>query len=303
MTLLFLGRGNSFFSPLNNTSCFCIEHEGEYILFDIGIGAYRNFLTLGLNPDRIKAIFISQTHYDHIAGLLEYYNNRRRLFRAMTYIMDPEALNRLVTTFIQERPITEVTRVMPGDTIAIDIGTRTFNIDILKVVHTESSIGFKITIVEANPSFKGFINIRRTLALGVNMREGRWLPQEAFQSSQLRFQKVDYNTESFLIPGNRVTIGLLYDGFTHLAISELMPVDILVIGATWGGQIEPYRSNDHSSVQNIFSELSPHLDSLRCVFLVHLPAVEEDRLEILNQSRSYFQFSMIPSITDRYYIG
>lgn len=59
----------------SSMSCFLMQTEGEYILFDAGLGAPFSQLLpylaeLGLSPEDIPYIYITHMHGDHIGGLI-----------------------------------------------------------------------------------------------------------------------------------------------------------------------------------------------------------------------------------------
>ena len=56
-------------------STFLVQTNGDYILFDAGLGAFGGQLlnrleSLGVSPDSIKSIYLTHFHVDHIAGLI-----------------------------------------------------------------------------------------------------------------------------------------------------------------------------------------------------------------------------------------
>lgn len=60
----------------SSMSCFLMQTEGEYILFDAGLGAPFSQLLprlaeLGLSPEDIPYIYITHMHGDHIGGLIQ----------------------------------------------------------------------------------------------------------------------------------------------------------------------------------------------------------------------------------------
>jgi len=78
---LFSDASDSLFESLNmpagipaTVSTFLVQTNGDYILFDAGLGAFGGQLlnrleSLGVSPDSIKSIYLTHFHVDHIAGL------------------------------------------------------------------------------------------------------------------------------------------------------------------------------------------------------------------------------------------
>jgi len=79
---LFSDASDSLFESLNmpagipaTVSTFLVQTNGDYILFDAGLGAFGGQLlnrleSLGVSPDSIKSIYLTHFHVDHIAGLI-----------------------------------------------------------------------------------------------------------------------------------------------------------------------------------------------------------------------------------------
>ena len=69
--LIFLGTGNAAVKKCYNT-CFAVETDGKYFLVDAG-GGNRILAQLensGIAVDRVRHIFLSHAHSDHILGVV-----------------------------------------------------------------------------------------------------------------------------------------------------------------------------------------------------------------------------------------
>ena len=79
---LFSDASDSLYNSINmpdgipaSVSTFLAKVDGQYILFDAGLGAFggqmmKRFEALGVNPDSIGLIYLTHFHADHIAGLI-----------------------------------------------------------------------------------------------------------------------------------------------------------------------------------------------------------------------------------------
>lgn len=80
---LFSDASDSLYNSLNmpdgipaSVSTFLVKVDGQYILFDAGLGASmggqmaKRLEALGVNPDSIGLIYLTHFHVDHIAGLV-----------------------------------------------------------------------------------------------------------------------------------------------------------------------------------------------------------------------------------------
>ena len=69
MKLYTLGTSHGATEENRSCSINLLEVEGSYYLFDSGGDAEAKIKNLGIDPGKVKAIFISHMHIDHVAGL------------------------------------------------------------------------------------------------------------------------------------------------------------------------------------------------------------------------------------------
>ena len=70
MEVTILGMMGAMPTIQSNTACYVLKIEDEYLMFDCGEGTARELLNTDINHNKIRTIFISHMHYDHIGGLL-----------------------------------------------------------------------------------------------------------------------------------------------------------------------------------------------------------------------------------------
>lgn len=80
---LFSDASDSLYNSLNladgipaSVSTFLMKADGEYVLFDAGLGDFggqmaNHLKELNVNPDDIKLIYLTHLHVDHISGLVK----------------------------------------------------------------------------------------------------------------------------------------------------------------------------------------------------------------------------------------
>jgi len=98
--IFLLGSGG----PLNNntrvTSSIAVIGDGEFILFDVGPGTFRNADVMRLPIANLSAIFLTHFHSDHIgdlgeANMLSWVNGRKKPLE----VFGPEGVERVVNGF------------------------------------------------------------------------------------------------------------------------------------------------------------------------------------------------------------
>lgn len=67
--LIFLGTGSAVPTPHRNLSGVALQRKGEIFLFDCGEGTQMQFRRAGLRPGKLRYVFISHFHGDHLFGL------------------------------------------------------------------------------------------------------------------------------------------------------------------------------------------------------------------------------------------
>jgi ribonuclease Z len=69
MRVIFLGTSGSTPTKARGLPAVAIEYHKDVLLFDCGEGTQRQIMTYGVNMSKIRAIFLTHVHGDHIIGI------------------------------------------------------------------------------------------------------------------------------------------------------------------------------------------------------------------------------------------
>ncbi len=67
--MIFLGTGGWISSPNRGYPSLALEVDNSYYIFDSGPNIERQIMKAGISPEKIKAVFITHVHGDHVFGL------------------------------------------------------------------------------------------------------------------------------------------------------------------------------------------------------------------------------------------
>jgi ribonuclease Z len=99
MEIIFLGSGSALPTKDRMLSSIVISREGETFLFDCGEATQYQMMSAGVKPFKIKNIFITHLHGDHIYGLPGFLSSMSLQKRSDTLnIYGPEGLKNFIIT-------------------------------------------------------------------------------------------------------------------------------------------------------------------------------------------------------------
>ena len=144
MKLTFLGTGGSTPTKFRGLPSLAIDHGGDLFLFDCGEGTQRQMLQFSVNMAKLKAVFLSHTHGDHIlgiAGLVRTLALNRRTEQLEIYV--PQGGESIIQTLIgfDKAVLNYRIIIKPIKSGQIYRG-RDFSITAFKLQHNTSTFGF-----------------------------------------------------------------------------------------------------------------------------------------------------------------
>jgi len=163
LQLAFLGTGSSS-STEKNPSSFALSNSNEMVLIDTGGGSYHQISRLknkNFSTDKIKNIFLTHFHMDHVSGLPDFiwgeiWNSRGQRTIPLN-IIGPEGLNdfwnkRFIPFFGREIPFqVNLHELSDGGTY----DTSFCRAKAVKLKHSENSTGYLFTAGAKKTAFTG----------------------------------------------------------------------------------------------------------------------------------------------------
>lgn len=284
MNFTVLGSGAGLPSKDRNTQSFildCVLEYNEYILIDAGEALQHRILNTHIKPAKIKNIFITHLHGDHIYGLPGFLSSRA--FQGgegiPLTIYGPVGLTEWldVTFRISESTLNYSLKIVEVENyMNINIGN--FNVTVLPLSHGIESFGYIFT--ENNKI--GELQTNKLAALG--LKPGP-IYGEIKNSETFTVGETEYNTADFIgdtIKGRKVVVHgdtRLVTDSKHLTL--IKDADLVVHEATFlKNEIEKAHDYFHSEMNQVL-ELYRQIDYKQLLF-VHISSryTEEDILEI-----------------------
>lgn len=286
MKFTVLGSGAGLPSKVRNTQSFvidCVLEYNEYILIDAGEALQHRILHTHIKPSKIKNIFITHLHGDHIFGLPGFLSSRA--FQGgegiPLTIYGPAGLAEwLEVTFrISQSAVNyplKIVEVEPHMNIRLD----GFNVNVIPLSHGIESFGYIFT----EDDKIGELQTDKLSEIG--LKPGP-IYGEIKSSETFTLGDTKYNTQDFIgdtIKGRKIVV----HGDTRLITDEtyltsIKDADLIVHEATFlKGEIEKAHDYFHSEISQVLDVFS-HINYKQLLF-VHISSryTDEDITEVKN---------------------
>lgn len=260
MKIVILGSGAGIPSKTRNTQSIAvdlIEEINEYFLVDTGEALQHRILNTNIKPSKVKNIFITHLHGDHIYGLPGFLSSRAHqggediplTIYGPKGIKEWVEISLAVTSSHLNYPIHYV-EVAHGDVFEIS----NFIVETYRLDHNIDS--YLYTLKE--PAKKGSLDTEKLSSIGV--RPGPVL-KTIKESVEFEHEGTRYATESFLgapIPGRKISIHGDTRVITSEAYYELIQDSELIIHEATYLQKEYEKAHQyyHSEIHDVLENLS-----------------------------------------------
>ncbi len=148
----FLGTGNAIISYRKNGPGFFVNMNGKKLLFDMGYGTIRELIKINESYNTIDAIFLSHWHLDHICDLfptLFLANIPGYFLEKKLPIFAPKGFQKVFDKLVEIFGNWIKSPLMPLEIIeltpTVEVVYKDIKITSYPVVHTDHSLGYRIT--------------------------------------------------------------------------------------------------------------------------------------------------------------
>jgi ribonuclease Z len=142
--ITFLGTAGSLPTKSRSLPSIALSYEGSSFLFDCGEGTQMQMMRYGVNPAKLKAIFLSHIHGDHvigIAGLVRTLALNNRTDELKIFI--PKGFEKAVKNLIVfDKPIIGYPISIIGINTGVIYKGKGFTVSAFKLNHNVSTYGF-----------------------------------------------------------------------------------------------------------------------------------------------------------------
>lgn len=260
MQFTVLGSGAGLPSKKSNTQSYIldvIDEINQYILIDAGEALQHRILHTNIKPSKVKNIFITHLHGDHIYGLPGFLSSRAHQGgeNLPLTIYGPKGLEEWLTVTFE---ISKSRLNYPLDIIEVEhdshIKIENFNISVYLLDHTIDS--FLYVFMEENK--KGALNTDKLKEIGIKPGP---IYADIKNSTVFEYEGVSYNTEEFIGPeikGRKISV----HGDTRIIsdndyLSLIDNSDLIVHEATYlNGENEKAHQYFHSEISDVLNNFN-----------------------------------------------
>ncbi len=281
-----LGTSGSTPTKSRGLPSVAVIKDGSIYLFDCGEGTQMKMMQNGVNISKVKAIFISHTHGDHvigIAGLVRTFalNNRQEPLEIYVPLGYENVISNLITfdKAIIRYPII-IKGVEPGKIFSNDeIEVRAFRLD-----HTIKCYGYSLY----EKSKRRFIK-EKCERLGIKGEEYSIISRRGFIIKNGR--RISLRDVTYLQEGRKI----VYATDTRPCISTIRiarNADLLIHEATFTEEeIELAIERKHSTAKE--AALIAKKAHAKMLVLMHISARYRNTLPIKNEAKKFFENTVV----------
>lgn len=303
MEIQFLGTGAGVPSKMRNVTSIALkllDELNEVWLFDCGEGTQHQILHTTLRPGKVKKVFITHLHGDHIFGLPGFLSSRS--FQggedALT-VYGPKGIRRFIETGIavSYSKLGYPLEIVEFDEPGMLFSERGFTVDVARLDHGVPSFGFRVT--ESDTPGELQADVLREMGVPFGPLFGKLKSGETVTLADGRVVNgKDYVSAD--IKGRVVTI-LGDTRYTPQSIMLAQGADVLVHEATYEADKEKIaRKHFHST--NRQAATVAREASVKQLYLTHISAryLSQQVADLQREARETFPNTIVVKDFDLY---
>jgi len=278
-----------------NTTSFYVEYNGEGILFDCGEGTQRQMNIAGINRNKVKRVYISHWHGDHVTGLIGLIQTVNNGDEKTMYIYGPkgtkERFNHMLKTVYFDNKIEFIITEVDSDIPVQVTQTAEFEVNAINLDHGIPAVGY--VFVEKD---KRKINTSKIKKLGIPQGP---LLGKLQQGKTITFENKKYKADELTTISRGKRIAIVMDTvFTKNAITIAQDADLLICESTYlhkdADRGEKYK---HLTVQQ--AAQIAHSSNVKKLILTHfsqrynetgVKELEEEARDVFPESYAGYDF-------------
>ncbi len=282
MKLTFLGTGGSSPTKDRNMPAVALEYHGDIYMFDCGEGTQRQCMTYSVNMSKIKAIFISHAHGDHIIGIAGLVRTMALYRRAQPlHIFVPQGEEETIGALLTfDRAMISYKIIVKGVKPGPVYDGEGFKVTAFKLNHTVPTLGY---VFEEKSRTRFFKDKCKKLGLkGEMFHELEKKGSVKVGSKTIRLKDVTY-----IVKGKKI----VYATDTRpvdTTVKAAAGADILIHEASYASkQVELAKERSHCTSE----EAAKIAKKAKCnrLVLFHTSARYKDARELLNEAKKIFK--------------
>jgi ribonuclease Z len=280
--VVILGSGASLPSVQRGTSSIAIKHSGDIYLFDCGEGTQRQMMRFNASYAKVKAIFLSHLHADHILGIAGLVETLALIGRTEPlHIFGPSGTKERISEFVH------LSLSMPQDIHGDFVYTgEDFTIRPFHTMHYANSIGF---VFEEKKKRK--FDKKKADELGI---KGKMF-SEIEKSGEIKVGKKIVKLDDISIEKRGRKI--VYTGDTmpcKETIEAAMGADLLIHDATFANDMRDESDLKKHSTAQAAAEIAKKAGAKKLV-LFHISNRYDDDKVLEREAREIFKESYVAS--------
>ena len=282
MRIVVLGSGAAVPSPERGLTSIALRYEGDVFLFDCGEGTQRQMMKYKISYSKIKMIFLSHLHGDHIFGIPGLFHTlsieEQPRTEPLTIVGPPGTAKRVRELIGKEIPFMKIEEISEG--WKADLGDAA--VTAFRTMHSENGVSFGYVFQEK----EGLrFDKEKCEKLGIKGTMFRKLENEKEIAVDGKVFKIEDLT--YVKKGRKVVISG-DTAHSEETVRNSMDADILFHEATFLEDMRQKASEDFHSTSGDAAKIAKEAKAGRLV-LYHIGNRYRDEKEILAEASPFFE--------------